>query len=105
LSSNVYLTFLPPGRPSDAASPRSCRVLAILAPVEVVLDVRVHNEGGMHWAEVPAHPGLFASGATMQELLEGLGEAWRLYSDPDDSAPTDAPVVAVPTSMQILVSA
>jgi predicted RNase H-like HicB family nuclease len=73
--------------------------------VEVVLDVQVHNEGGMHWAEVPAHPGLFASGATVQELLESLGEAWQLYSRPDDAALTDAPVVAVPKSMQILVPA
>ncbi len=43
----------------------------------------VHEEGGSLWAEVPSCPGLFASGATLDELAEGLLEAWLLYHDSD----------------------
>ncbi len=54
----------------------------------VELQVTVHEEDGMYWAEVPNHPGLFASGETMDELLEALGEAWSLYnSDADEGTP------------------
>jgi predicted RNase H-like HicB family nuclease len=35
----------------------------------------IHQEDGMYWAEVADHPGLFASGETMDELIEALG-AW-----------------------------
>jgi hypothetical protein len=34
----------------------------------------------MYWADVPAHRGLFASGASLDELAEALTEAWALYS-------------------------
>ena len=34
----------------------------------------------MYWAEVPSHPGLFASGETLDELTEALVEAWVLYA-------------------------
>ncbi len=68
------------------------------------LAVRVHNEDGMYWGEVLSHPGLFASGETMEELIAALGEAWALYSS-DDAA--DAPLVlhASEHSLKILVSA
>jgi predicted RNase H-like HicB family nuclease len=41
----------------------------------------VHEEDGSFWAEVPSCPGLFASGYTLDELAEGLREAWILYHD------------------------
>jgi predicted RNase H-like HicB family nuclease len=34
----------------------------------------------MYWADVSAHPGLFASGESLDELAEALAEAWALYS-------------------------
>jgi predicted RNase H-like HicB family nuclease len=43
----------------------------------------VHEEDGSLWAEVPSCPGLFASGTTLDELAEGLLEAWLLYHDSD----------------------
>lgn len=33
----------------------------------------------MYWAEVSSHPGLLASGETLDELKEALVEAWVLY--------------------------
>lgn len=53
---------------------------------QVELTVAVHEEDGMYWAEVPSHPGLFASGETMDELLEALGEAWVMYTHDDESS-------------------
>ena len=45
------------------------------------IQVIVHEEDGMFWAESPDMPGLFASGESMDELLESLGEALALYLD------------------------
>jgi predicted RNase H-like HicB family nuclease len=42
--------------------------------------VRIHREPGHElWAEVLELPGCFASGATMNELWQALGEAVSLY--------------------------
>jgi predicted RNase H-like HicB family nuclease len=71
---------------------------------QIELDVNVHEEGGMYWAEVPSHPGLFASGETMDELLAALGEAWSLYaSAAGPSRPTTAHSAA--RSLKILLPA
>ena len=52
------------------------------------LTVRVNEEGGSYWAEVVELPGCFASGQTLDELREALGEAVRLHRDqPPDAAP------------------
>ena len=48
---------------------------------EVEIEAQIHLEEGMYWAEVPAHPGLFASGETLDELAEALAEAWFLYHE------------------------
>ncbi|HEV2975078.1 MAG TPA: type II toxin-antitoxin system HicB family antitoxin [Solirubrobacteraceae bacterium] len=45
------------------------------------VQMRIHHEDGMYWVDVPAHPGLFASGETMDEVLVALAEAWELYFD------------------------
>lgn len=47
---------------------------------QVEIRAQVHCEDGMYWAEVPSHPGLFASGETLDELKEALIEAWFLYT-------------------------
>ncbi|MBK5229845.1 MAG: type II toxin-antitoxin system HicB family antitoxin [Thermoleophilia bacterium] len=41
--------------------------------------VKVHEEDGSYWAEVLDLPGCFASGQTLDELREALGEAIGLY--------------------------
>lgn len=53
------------------------------------LKVRVHHEDGSYWAEVVELPGCFASGDTIDELLEGLEEAIALYLE--DAAPMQPP--------------
>ena len=63
---------------------------------QIEIKALVHEEDGSFWAEVPSCPGLFASGYTLDELVEGLREAWVLYhdsdpaSEPDDMPTTDA---------------
>jgi predicted RNase H-like HicB family nuclease len=68
--------------------------------IELVAEVR--REDGMYWAYVPSHPGLFASGGTMDELIESLGEAWSLYTSDDDAAPQTAVTPATQT-LHVLV--
>jgi predicted RNase H-like HicB family nuclease len=45
------------------------------------LKVRIHAEEGSYWAEVTELPGCFASGATLDELVESLTEAIFIYLD------------------------
>ncbi len=47
------------------------------------------HEAGSCWAEVVELPGCFASGDTIDELLEGLQEAIALYVE--DAGPTQPP--------------
>jgi predicted RNase H-like HicB family nuclease len=68
------------------------------------VQVCIREEEGMYWAEVPEHPGLFASGETINELLDALAEAWTLYMDAEPGStrirlapqPVDAEVELVP---------
>jgi predicted RNase H-like HicB family nuclease len=62
---------------------------------QVTLQAQVHCEDGMYWAEVPSHPGLFASGETLDELTEALAEAWILYTE-DSVAATHIEQVVPP---------
>ena len=50
---------------------------------------RIHHEEGTYWAEVPALPGVFATGDTVDELLEGLKEAVALSLGDGDAAATE----------------
>jgi predicted RNase H-like HicB family nuclease len=43
----------------------------------------IHSEGGGYWAEVKELPGCFASGDTLDELLEALREGIALCLDED----------------------
>ncbi len=71
---------------------------------QIELVAEVHREDGMYWARVPSHPGLFASGETMDELIESLGEAWALYTSDDDSVP-QAAVTPATQSLRVVVPA
>jgi predicted RNase H-like HicB family nuclease len=71
---------------------------------QIELVAHVRREDGMYWADVPSHPGLFASGETIDELIESLGEAWALYTSDDDSAP-QAAVTPATQSLHVLVPA
>jgi len=50
---------------------------------------RIHHEDGTYWAEVPALPGVFASGDTVDELLDGLKEAVALYLGDGENSATE----------------
>lgn len=47
--------------------------------MELTVAVTVHHEQGSFWSEVDRFPGCFASGATLSELREALGEAIGVY--------------------------
>lgn len=70
---------------------------------QIELRALIREEDGMYWAEVPSHPGLFASGETIDELVEALGEAWLLYSH-DEQPNGQRPRVAT-QSLSVLVPA
>lgn len=70
---------------------------------QVELRVKVRQEDGMFWADVPSHPGLFASGEKMDELIDSLGEAWALYTSQEGS--TRQRAVHPAQSLSVLVPA
>jgi predicted RNase H-like HicB family nuclease len=43
------------------------------------LKVFIHHDGPEYWSEIAELPGCFASGRTLSELHEALGEAVGLY--------------------------
>jgi predicted RNase H-like HicB family nuclease len=45
----------------------------------VDINAVIHNEDGTYWAEVPEIPGVFATGHTLDELVEALTEAYALF--------------------------
>lgn len=47
------------------------------------LTVRIHSEDGALWAEVLEHPGCFATGDDLPELLESLREGLSLILGED----------------------
>lgn len=55
---------------------RSC-----IVPGQIEIQALVHEEDGSYWAEVPTCPGLFASGDTLDELVEALHETWVIYHE------------------------
>jgi predicted RNase H-like HicB family nuclease len=70
---------------------------------KIELQVAIHEEDGMYWAEVPSHPGLFASGQTMDELIEAIGEAWIMYTH--DEKPSPPAIHPATQSLNVLVPA
>lgn len=47
------------------------------------LHIEVHREDGMFWSQVTEWPGCFATGATLQELMEAIEDNLALYITPD----------------------
>lgn len=47
------------------------------------ITIVVHQERDGFWAEIDELPGCFASGRTLSELTEAVGEAAGLYLDED----------------------
>jgi predicted RNase H-like HicB family nuclease len=43
------------------------------------LEILIHHEGPEYWSEIAELPGCFASGRTLSELRDALGEAIGLY--------------------------
>jgi predicted RNase H-like HicB family nuclease len=56
--------------------------------MEITANIRL--EDGSYWADVPALPGCFAAGTTLDELFESLLEGIELYLE-DEQAP-DGPL-------------
>lgn len=61
---------------------------------------RIHSEDGSYWAEVVELPGCFASGRTLDELLEALEEAISLYVADEPDAGKIRNVEPVPPARQ-----
>ena len=59
----------------------------------MTLKAKIHDsEEGGFWAEVPALPGCFTQGETMEELEENLREAitgWLLAADTEEVQTTE----------------
>ena len=53
----------------------------------MTLTVEVHDEDGVLWGQVVELPGCFATGETLDELMEALGEAIALYQADSQTAP------------------
>ena len=56
--------------------------------MEITANIR--SEDGSYWADVPALPGCFASGTTLDELFDSLREGIRLYLD-DEAISVERP--------------
>lgn len=53
--------------------------------MEIIANIRL--EDGSYWAEVPALPGCFAAGNTLDELFDSLREGVELYLSDDEQRP------------------
>ncbi|MGZ8740527.1 MAG: type II toxin-antitoxin system HicB family antitoxin [Gaiellaceae bacterium] len=56
------------------------------------LHATVHQEDGSYWAEVRELPGCFASGHTLDEVIEGLREAIAMCLPGEGDHPGQATV-------------
>jgi predicted RNase H-like HicB family nuclease len=59
------------------------------------IQANIHREDGSYWADVPALPGCFASGTTLDELFDSLREGIELYleeNDREDPEVSDRPL-------------
>jgi predicted RNase H-like HicB family nuclease len=63
------------------------------------IKVIVHEEDGGYWAEVPALPGCFSQGDTLEELQENIKEAIEGYL----SVPCEEPVTEEARIIEIAV--
>jgi predicted RNase H-like HicB family nuclease len=59
------------------------------------LHATVHQEDGSYWAEVRELPGCFASGVTLDEVMDGLNEAIAMCLPSDAQVPGSGRVPTV----------
>jgi predicted RNase H-like HicB family nuclease len=52
------------------------------------ITANIHLEDGAYWADVPALPGCFASGETLDDLMASLKEGIELYLAEGEKAPS-----------------
>jgi predicted RNase H-like HicB family nuclease len=66
------------------------------------LKVTIHQDGAEYWSEIAELPGCFASGRTLSELHEALGEAVGLYlwDEPAEIYPAELSVGSVAIGVQ-----
>ena len=57
--------------------------------MEITANIRL--EDGSYWADVPALPGCFAAGTTLDELFASLQEGIELYLADDRAQAADGP--------------
>ena len=50
----------------------------------------IHHEDGQYWAEFPAFPGCYTSGATLEEVKGNLPKVLRFHIQGLNSADIDA---------------
>jgi predicted RNase H-like HicB family nuclease len=62
----------------------SCRT-----DLDVEITANIRQEDGSYWAEVPALPGCFAAGATLDELVDSLREGVELYLAGEEDLPPE----------------
>src|SRR5207253_7279432 len=53
--------------------------------MELIANIRL--EEGSYWADVPALPGCFAAGSTLDELFDSLREGVELYLSDEEQRP------------------
>jgi predicted RNase H-like HicB family nuclease len=55
------------------------------------ITANIHVEDGTYWADVPALPGCFASGHSLDELFRSLKEGIDLYLADEEQAGVGSP--------------
>ncbi len=58
--------------------------------VEITANIRL--EDGSYWADVPALPGCFAAGTTLDELIDSLREGIELYLTDERGSGPEGPL-------------
>ncbi|HEX6152001.1 MAG TPA: type II toxin-antitoxin system HicB family antitoxin [Solirubrobacterales bacterium] len=58
--------------------------------MEITANIRL--EDGSYWADVPALPGCFAAGSTLDELFDSLREGIELYLEGETQKPPERPL-------------
>lgn len=59
--------------------------MSLIEILSMEITANIHLEDGAYWADVPALPGCFASGESLDELMESLKEGICLYLDEADT--------------------
>jgi predicted RNase H-like HicB family nuclease len=61
--------------------------MSLIEILSMEITANIHLEDGAYWADVPALPGCFAAGESLDELFDSLQEGIELYLKDDASQP------------------